>query len=586
MMIFGNIQMQKKIPILVLLLIGSFAHAQFECPTITTPLAGSVDVPVSTTISWMAVDGVPSYLISLGTSPGGTDIVDNQSTGSPSFTPEFGLPENTDIYVTITLFFFNQDNIECPSEMFQTEDVTLPPICTEIVFPMNGDSEVNLVPTISWNHSDTATGYGISIGTASGNWDIIENLIIENALFYEPATELPAETEIFVRIIPFNENGTPLENCQIYSFTTEDKAIVPICTILTSPVDGEVNVPLTPLLEWDPVPNADGYRISIGTSATNNNILDNGSYPDNFTEVIDFLPNSTYYVTIIPFNRAGNALGCSQTSFTTILGCGPIEDPLTGEVVSYGPEIDFPGEVALCLNENPTIITAENEADGYRWYKINDDHTEQLISETVDLSLYEEGQYRYEAYNLVTQLGATFECADSKVFYVSSSEIATITEIDVENQNGLLQIEVKTIGRGDYEYSIDSIEGPYQQDNSFVNIPEGAHTIYVNDTNGCGIAQKKVTKGLTSEGFPTFFTPNGDGINDFWQFDPPNETDEDIVETIYIFDRYGTLIEQLRPDSPGWNGIKDGLPMPASDYWFKAVAFNKNKVSGHFSLKR
>ena len=585
-MVFGNIQMQNKITFLILFFIGSIVHAQFECPTITIPLDGDVDVPVSTTISWTAVDGVPSYLISLGTVPGGTDILDNRSTGSPSFTPELGLPENTDIYVTITLFFFNDDNIECPSEMFRTEDVTVPPICTEIISPIDGAINVSQVPTISWNHADTATGYNISIGTAPGNWDITENLVIENALFHEPTTELLPETEIFVRIIPFNENGPPLENCQVYRFITKEKAIVPVCTQLTSPFDGEVNVPLRPLLEWDLVPNADGYRVSIGTSATSNNIVENGAYPDNFTEVIDFLPNSTYYVTITPFTSAGGALGCSQTSFTTLLGCGPIEDPLTGELVTFGPEIAFPGEVALCLNENPTIITTENEADGHRWYKIKNDNTEQLLSESVDLSLFEAGHYRYEAYNVITHLGATYECADSKTFYVSSSEIATINEIEVENQSGFLQIKIMVTGLGDYQYSIDSIEGPYQQSNAFTNIPEGAHTIYVKDTNGCGITQKKVTKGITPEGFPTFFTPNGDGINDYWQFDPSDESDEDIVEAIYIFDRYGVLIEQLGPDSKGWNGIKDGIPMPSSDYWFRAVAFNKNEVSGHFSLKR
>lgn len=578
--------MLKRCLFFVLILVGYLANAQYECPTLTTPLDGGIDVAVNVEISWSEVSGIDGYLISLGTTPGGTDIVDNRTVTSASFTPELGLPENTNIYVTITLFFFDQDNVICPSEMFRTENVTTPPLCTFISVPTDGATDVFTNTTIAWNYAPTASGYLLSLGTVSGGTDIIDNAIILDVLSYEPTSELPPETEVFVQIIPFNENGPATLVCQEFSFITEAAVILPTCATLISPADGDINVPLTPLLEWNSVPEADGYRVSIGTTPSDNNILDNGAYSNNNTEVIDFLPNRRYYVTIIPFNRAGDAIGCTQTSFTTILGCGPVEDPVTGEIVSYGPEIDFPSEVALCLNENPTIITSENIAQGHRWYKINNDATETLLSETAVLSLSELGQYRYEAYNLVTQLGDAFECADSKVFFVTTSEVASITAVDVVEQNGLLRISVKVEGVGDYEYAIDSIDGPYRHNNIFDNITEGSHTIYVRDKNGCGIVQEKITEGLTSEGFPTFFTPNGDGINDFWQFNSPLESAEAIVKTIYIFDRYGTLVTQIEPTSPGWDGNSRGLPLPASDYWYKAIALNKKEVKGHFALKR
>lgn len=470
--------------------------------------------------------------------------------------------------------------------MFRTEDVTTSPLCTHISAPADGATEVVTVTPIIWDYAPTANGYLLSLGTTSGGTEIVDNVTIQDALSYEPTSELPFETEIFVRIIPFNENGPAAESCEEFSFTTEAQVVLPSCATLTSPANGDVNVPLTPLLEWNSVPEADGYWVSIGTTPSDNDILDYGAYANNTTEVIDFLPNRTYYVTIIPFNRSGDAIGCAQTSFTTILGCGPVEDPVTGELVSFGPTIDFPTEVALCLNENPTIITSENAADGHRWYNINSDGTETLLSETANLTLREVGQYRYEAYNLITQLGDTFECADSKVFYVTTSEIASITAADVVEQNGLLRISVKVEGIGDYEYAIDSIDGPYQQNNTFDNVPEGLHTIYVRDTKGCGIAQEKIAQGLTSEGFPAFFTPNGDGVNDFWQFRDPREPAEAVVEIIYIFNRYGILITKIEPASRGWDGNLGGFPLPSSDYWFKAIALNKKEVKGHFALKR
>ncbi len=578
--------MKKRLLIIIAFLGGGMVYAQFECPKLTSPIQNTTNVPVNVTITWEPVEGVPSYLISLGTAPGATDIVNNQTIGSASYTPELGLPEDTDIYVTITLFFFNAENITCPSEMFRTEEVTTPPPCTTLRFPEDGMNDVSTTTPISWYQAPTATGYRISLGTAEGSSDLLDNFLIEDALSYEPDFQLPVETEIFVLIIPFNENGMALQPCDEFSFTTKSEVVLPTCTSLSSPADGEVNVPLNPVLEWDLVPEADGYRVSIGTVPTENNILDNGAYSNNTTEVFDLLPNRTYYVTITPFNSAGNAIGCKQVSFTSILGCGPVADPITSEIVTYSPAIDFPNEVALCLNENPTIITSKNTADGHRWYKINNDDSEILLSETVDLPLFEEGRYRYEAYNLITQLGDTFECRNSKVFTVRSSEIGRIIALDVMESNGSLRITANVAGLGDYEYAIDSIDGPFQESTIFDNIAKGPHTIYVRDKNGCGIVEEKVSDGFNVENFPVFFTPNSDGVNDFWKFTPPYESDEPILKTILIFDRYGVLLTQISPSSLGWDGNLEGLALPSSDYWFKAISLNNQEIMGHFTLKR
>ncbi|MBT8314620.1 MAG: T9SS type B sorting domain-containing protein, partial [Maribacter sp.] len=109
---------------------------------------------------------------------------------------------------------------------------------------------------------------------------------------------------------------------------------------------------------------------------------------------------------------------------------------------------------------------------------------------------------------------------------------------------------------------------------------------YVRDKNGCGIAEKKVDRDLNLDDFPNFFTPNGDGINDFWQFVPPRQDFKITIETISIYTRYGNLIEQFKADSLGWDGNFNGVPLPASDYWFKANLIDGRVFKGHFALKR
>lgn len=86
--------------------------------------------------------------------------------------------------------------------------------------------------------------------------------------------------------------------------------------------------------------------------------------------------------------------------------------------------------------------------------------------------------------------------------------------------------------------------------------------------------------------FPSFFTPNEDGINDYWHFIPPAETNDARIIYIQIFNRYGLLLKQLDSKSQGWDGTFMGSPMPPSDYWFRAIDNFNNVFTGHFTLKR
>jgi len=576
--------MTKKVTYLLAILFTGFAFGQ-ECPSLIEPLNGATDVPVDATISWNGITGVPGYDIEIGTTPGGSEILSSSVGSATSFTPPLGLPENTLVYITITLFFFNQPNITCESESFTTGSVTSPPPCSTLQNPADGAMNVNGATNISWNYASTATSYSVSMGTTPGGTDIANNVNVANGLTYDPPGDIPPDTTVYVNIVPNNNIGSAL-SCSEFSFGTGPVATLPGCTNLTNPVNGSSNVPLTPLLEWNPVPGADGYRISIGSSPFENDIIDNLVFTSTSTFVIDFEPNNNFYMTIVPFNAAGDAIGCSQETFSTVLGCGPYFDPASGELITLNPEISFPNEVGICIGEEPTVVSSEDTAEGYRWFKINSSGAETLISSESVAPISEVGTYRYEAYNTISQSGTTIECTSHQEFTVVSSQIPTITAVNTSNQIGSLQVEIITSGIGDYEYAINSAEGPYQDSNIFQDVTAGTNTVFVRDKNGCGVSERTIEQDLTVEGFPKFFTPNGDNINDFWQYIPPFDTGDVNLQTIYIFDRFGFLISQVNPTSQGWEGNFEGRPLPESDYWFKAISVDNKNLVGHFSLKR
>ena len=73
--------MLNKASLVLVLLCGLFAQAQ-QCPKISTPVNGAVDVPVDTEIRWPQVDGIFGYVVSLGTTIGGGEIINRRSSGT------------------------------------------------------------------------------------------------------------------------------------------------------------------------------------------------------------------------------------------------------------------------------------------------------------------------------------------------------------------------------------------------------------------------------------------------------------------------------------------------------------------------
>ena len=242
------------------------------------------------------------------------------------------------------------------------------------------------------------------------------------------------------------------------------------------------------------------------------------------------------------------------------------------------PNINLIGNELVCTNLSTLNVTFDaGIIDGtpisdytYKWFKNGTD----LNVSTYTYTTSEEGIYTV----IVTNSAL---CSRTRTVTVVGSIIATIlppTIVELSDDNS---ITVNVSGNGDYVYSLNEQFGPFQEDNTFTDVTAGIYTIYVKDLNGCGIAQKAVNV----LGVPKYFTPNGDGIHDYWNVKGTSSI-YNAKTVIYIFDRYGKLIKQLSPLEQGWNGTYNGNPLPASDYWY-TIQFEDGKTAkGNFSLKR
>jgi len=239
------------------------------------------------------------------------------------------------------------------------------------------------------------------------------------------------------------------------------------------------------------------------------------------------------------------------------------------------PEFDVIDLQFLCLNQLPNSLTiqVENPQDNYTYEWRNAGGT--LLSPssvTSEFSVTTSGDY----FVTVTTIN---NCMRTKKVTVTDSNIASIQAITVVDDSDNNTITIDVTGEGNYEFSLDDINGFYQDQNIFENVFAGIHTIYIRDKNGCGV----VSEDVSVIGFLRFFTPNGDGFNDTWQvlgvsFQPTSK--------ILIFDRFGKILAKLDASSEGWDGRYRGKPMPSSDYWFMVELEDKRLRRGHFSLIR
>jgi gliding motility-associated-like protein len=79
-----------------------------------------------------------------------------------------------------------------------------------------------------------------------------------------------------------------------------------------------------------------------------------------------------------------------------------------------------------------------------------------------------------------------------------------------------------------------------------------------------------------------FFTPNGDGNNDFWVIKNIHEHCE-----VYIFNRHDLCLAKYKGNFTSWDGIYNGRLLPTDDYWYLIIDNKRIKrYTGHFTLRR
>ena len=247
-------------------------------------------------------------------------------------------------------------------------------------------------------------------------------------------------------------------------------------------------------------------------------------------------------------------------------------------IIDYSNPVDLNELYTIC-NESQSggdsiVINPNLSAVNYDFIWLDD--LGNILSQDSTYEVFQGGTYILEVYP--TGCPVIIDTFTVEEIYPPNVTVDIISEDFSENNI----IVISPDNNGNYEYNLDGNQ--WQQDNTFTNVSGGIHEIEVRDIRGCGIT----TYNIYIIDYPRFFTPNGDGYNDYWNIEALSIQPE---SKIYIFDRYGKLIKQIRPSGLGWDGIYNGQIMPTNDYWFyleynDLVTGEPKQFRSHFTLKR
>ncbi|MCB9295614.1 MAG: VCBS repeat-containing protein [Lewinellaceae bacterium] len=166
------------------------------CSNLTSPANSAVDVPVDASLAWTAAAGATGYRISVGTTPGGSDILNNVDVGAQTSASPGTLPYGATIYVRITPYNNNGDAPGCTEESFATEEEVVS--CSTVVTNTNDSGPGSLREAINCANSNPGA-------------DLISfNIGGTPPFIISPATKLPAIIDNYTTIDGTTQPGYSL----------------------------------------------------------------------------------------------------------------------------------------------------------------------------------------------------------------------------------------------------------------------------------------------------------------------------------------------------------------------------------------
>ncbi|WP_230034267.1 fibronectin type III domain-containing protein [Chryseobacterium sp. Bi04] len=201
---------------------GSTFSTKTFCPSVSAPSSSATAVALKPTFTWAANADATGYKLSIGTTAGGTDVLNAFDVGNvTTYTLPNELAYNTKYYYTINSYNATQTSTGCTERNFTTLS-----ICPTVSAPASSAADVSLSPTFTWSAVTGVNGYKLRIGTTPGGTDVMNNVDVGNVTTYTLPTVLNNSTTYYYSVGAYTATQSST-NCTERNFST-------VCGTVTS----------------------------------------------------------------------------------------------------------------------------------------------------------------------------------------------------------------------------------------------------------------------------------------------------------------------------------------------------------------
>ncbi len=109
----------------------------------------------------------------------------------------------------------------------------------------------------------------------------------------------------------------------------------------------------------------------------------------------------------------------------------------------------------------------------------------------------------------------------------------------------------------------DLLSNPHELNPVATVFRDTKFTLTATNSFGCKSSDHMMISAFENIYIPSAFSPNGDGLNDYWQI---SGLSEQVHSTVFIYDRFGQIIYQSSGKKHQWDGTKGGQKMPSGNY--------------------
>lgn len=214
--------------------------------------------------------------------------------------------------------------------------------------------------------------------------------------------------------------------------------------------------------------------------------------------------------------------------------------------------------------------------------------SQQIVSTSLNLTGAVNGTYTLQVQDQTV-------CSPTTKDYTIGNQTMVVAAPEVDNVQlcyaGTVTIIVKNPQAG-YDYRLYASAGGQdiidQQSSGVFKIPvTGSGSVYLSQyVGGCESTRTevKITVGLSALNIPNTFTPNNDGVNDFWLIKGIENYPGALVQ---IFNRYGQRVFESKGYAQPFDGKIGGSLLPPGVYYYIInLNSNCNLVSGSITLVR